>query len=433
MRIVTAVTNDGGYRQMATRWLQLAQKHGDAEVLELHSTNWRRAVWEKAVALCEAFLADPTRPLLWVDVDGCIYDLEGLNPDDHVQVRVFVDPKTTAKSELAGTIYIPATPRAEAFVQVWRNVALMALRGQQSWCSVSTEQDLMSYALGVSNVEWRELPKRLCRILVHDGPGGRTGIEHGLMSKMQGGRGRDDIYPPERQVHVMMPCWGDGRHLAEVLDSVEAQTYRNFAMTLHFDGPTYGRIEVLADWLRQTDIPVRVQFSPENRGTAAALNRASEFGIGARYVTWIANDDLRHPDWLKELVRAMDQNPGWGACFSAYDRDTGEMRDGQWHSRGVVTHRVDWKHGQLINDVNCPCGPSFLWRMGMVAQVGPHRGVTAHDYDYWLRLEEKGHIGYVPKSLATYRVHDQRCTVLRRSEYDAPRWQQEARARRLAK
>jgi len=69
--------------------------------------------------------------------------------------------------------------------------------------------------------------------------------------------------------------------------------------------------------------------------------------------------------------------------------------------------------------------------------VGDLRGRNSCDYDHWLRIEEEcGKRGlafkYLPQILCHYYAGDERTTVTRRNEYDAPRWQAEARARRAA-
>jgi hypothetical protein len=421
------------YKTLGEKWLARAKQSGvDAELVEYPDRQkWGLNVWGRSLAFAEDYLKDPTRPLMRTDVDCEIRgSLDELDDGETLKVRVFETPGTTGIRELGGTMYLPAG--REEFARVLADVARKAIAGEPPFCYFHTEEDIIQYSLGMAGEPWTALPREFCWIEKHDGPATPDcKIVHILASQAYPNPTVRKALPATRKVHVMLPCWGDGRHMPEVMASLGAQTYRNFSLTAHFDGPPYCGLDAIRKFTEENqDIPVRVQFSPVNRGTANALNRTIDFGMGSEYVTWMANDDIRHPDWLEVLVQQMDTHPAWVGCFSAYARDTGVMTDAGWRSSAWCEHTVDWERHRLIDDVNCPCGPSFLWRAKPARACLPHRGVTAHDYDFWLRLEELGPIGYVPKSLATYRVHDQRCTVVKRDQYDAKHWQQEARKRR---
>lgn len=240
---------------------------------------------------------------------------------------------------------------------------------------------------------------------------------------------------PKPRVTVVMPAWvHSGDHIADAIASVREQTFRAFDFVLVIDGPSNPKldaavIDVLGDPV--SDCGRGVIRLPKNVGTAAAINAGFEHEHGTEFLTWISADNVLNPSFLDALVGFLDSNPSTDAVYSQYIRDQGEMVNGHWHSQKRTV--VNNPYQPLVDDVNCFIGPSFLWRRRLVEKVGPQRGAIAHDYDYWLRLEEAGRIDWLPRALVTYRVHDDRATVRKATTYDARHWQAEARLRRAGK
>lgn len=222
-------------------------------------------------------------------------------------------------------------------------------------------------------------------------------------------------------VSVLLPTFNQAAFLPDALAALAAQTFRDFEVIATDDGSTDGT----ADILRAAS--VRTVTHGHNKGTAAAINSAAMHATG-RYWTWVSSDNVMRPDWLATLVAALEENPTLGAVYSDFrrhDAETGDARD------LTVPH---YEPGLLLEGENCYFGPSFLIRR----EVWPeHRGGTAHDLDSWYRVEEvcwtRGlTLARVPAVLCDYRVGPWCTARVRAKLYDAPKWREEALARRAA-
>tara|TARA_Y100000310_G_scaffold193464_1_gene193407 strand:- start:1009 stop:1737 length:729 start_codon:yes stop_codon:yes gene_type:complete len=234
-------------------------------------------------------------------------------------------------------------------------------------------------------------------------------------------------------VSIVMPTHNQSDHITDALESIRNQTYPELELIVVIDGMDEQTIERVSDCVNQPwgKGTVRCEVHEDNKGTAAAINTGMAEAKG-EYVTWVSSDNTMEADWLSTLVALLEDEPDVDAVYSSYWREPGMLSHGIWYAREKKQQHVNgpYQQWELILDENCPCGPAFLWRHDLVDRVGGQRGNISHDYDYWLRIEEQGKIAWIPKPLATYRVHDERVTITRAETYDAMTWRQRAHDRR---
>jgi len=172
----------------------------------------------------------------------------------------------------------------------------------------------------------------------------------------------------------------------------------------------------------------------ENRGTAEAINTGiahlEKDGVGPDiWWTWISSDNTHMRAWRACFERAIRSRvPGSvGVVYSAFIYAS---LHGKEHKLGE-----EYEANKLLNQEDCYFGPSFMIRSDVWQAVGGHRGKISHDYDHWLRVEEKCwemglEIVYIDEPLVRYLAHPERATCLRRHEYDVPKWREEGWKRR---
>jgi GT2 family glycosyltransferase len=117
---------------------------------------------------------------------------------------------------------------------------------------------------------------------------------------------------------VVIPNWNGLRHLPECLETLSAQTCKDFEVVVVDNASTDGSV----DWLRTHYPQARVVQRPDNGGFAKAVN-AGIIVSKAEYVVLLNNDTAADPRWLESLVRALDERPEYDLAASMmilYDR-----------------------------------------------------------------------------------------------------------------
>ena len=225
------------------------------------------------------------------------------------------------------------------------------------------------------------------------------------------------------RVSILLPSYNYAHRIERMLRSIRAQTVKDVELIVCDDGSDDDSIAKVRPFLEPGD---RLLLHGKNQGAAAAINTAASMATG-QFITWVSADNEMTPDWLEKLLGAM--TPGTGVAYANYDRfnDQGPQ-NGNWGAH--------YDPDRLISDVNCYIGPSFMVRAEVWRETGELRGKNSCDYDHWLRIEEtcmRNGLGfvYLPDVLCHYYAGNERSTVARSADYDAPRWQAEARKRRL--
>jgi glycosyltransferase involved in cell wall biosynthesis len=103
-------------------------------------------------------------------------------------------------------------------------------------------------------------------------------------------------------VSVCIPTYNRKDYLKETLQSVFAQTYKDYEVVVVDDGSTDGTEEMI----KSLDRPVRYYWV-NHIGQYAARNKLIELAQG-QYITFVDSDDLLFPDTIERLMNAIDKN-----------------------------------------------------------------------------------------------------------------------------
>lgn len=109
-------------------------------------------------------------------------------------------------------------------------------------------------------------------------------------------------------VSVVIPTFNGGRLLLQTLQTVFAQTFRDYEIVIVDDGSTDDTLDLLAPLANRLRI-----FSQPNAGIGAARNRGIDLSCG-KYVAMLDHDDLWIPGKLAAQVEFMQRNSGCAAC-----------------------------------------------------------------------------------------------------------------------
>ena len=97
---------------------------------------------------------------------------------------------------------------------------------------------------------------------------------------------------------VLMPVYNAGPYLREAIESVLAQTERDFELLLIDDGSTDESLAIACSY---TDSRMRVVVGGANRGLVACLNKGVD-ASRTRYVARMDADDDYHQERLRRQI-----------------------------------------------------------------------------------------------------------------------------------
>jgi glycosyltransferase involved in cell wall biosynthesis len=201
-----------------------------------------------------------------------------------------------------------------------------------------------------------------------------------------------------------MPVYNSAAYLAQAVESILAQDYRDFEFVIVDDGSTDASPQILGKYAA-ADARVRVVTRP-NTGIVGALNDGLK-AARAPLVARMDADDISMAARFGKQVEHMRKNPG---CVAVGSKILLIDADG-WPICEMCQQRTH----KEIDEVNLRAGgaainhPSVMYRREAVLKVGGYRQemIYAEDLDLWLRLAEVGELYNLPEVLVHYRMHAQ--------------------------
>lgn len=195
------------------------------------------------------------------------------------------------------------------------------------------------------------------------------------------------------KVSVIIPCYNQGSYVDEAVESVLAQTFRDFEIIVVNDGSTDEfSNRLLADYRKPQTRVLRT----ENRGVATARNHGIGVATG-EYILPLDADDRIAPAYMEKAVAVLDAHPDVGIVYCRAEC-TGD-RAGEWKLPAFS------RRGMLLtNQIFC-C--AFFRRADWQRAGGynPNMGDGWEDWDFWLSLLELGRDAYqIPEVLFSYRI-----------------------------
>jgi glycosyltransferase involved in cell wall biosynthesis len=212
---------------------------------------------------------------------------------------------------------------------------------------------------------------------------------------------------PIPSVSVCIPVYKGERFLAETIQSVLDQTYRDFELVV-LDNASPDESGTIARSFG--DPRIRVERNPVTLSQPDNWNRVVELSR-APLVKVVCADDLLHPRCLEYQVAPMEADPGLALVASRrhmIDEQSRVLvpRRGLAGLTGVRTG-VEVARRVVRNGSN-PIGESnnVLFRREDFFTVGGWRGDRTYimDLDLWLRLLQLGDFLGLPETLAAFRI-----------------------------
>lgn len=214
-------------------------------------------------------------------------------------------------------------------------------------------------------------------------------------------RQRAEVFDYSPRLSIVIPAYKTPeRYLKEMLQSIEAQTYKNWEVCVADGSPRGESSERLLRRFAERDQRFKYVILGENKGIAGNTNAAMEMASGD-FIVLADHDDTLPPHALYECVKAINKDPEYDVIYS--DEDKLDM-DGK---ALFDPHFKPDFNPDLLTSVNYICH-LFVVNRELVEAVGGFRQEFdgAQDYDFIFRCTEAARkICHIPKVLYHWRCH----------------------------
>lgn len=202
---------------------------------------------------------------------------------------------------------------------------------------------------------------------------------------------------------VIIPLYNKAPYVRKALDSVFAQTNKDWELIIVDDGSTDNSADVVRELVIGNSKLVNDQFrliSQPNAGVAAARNNGVKASHG-EYVCFLDADDWWEPTWLEEMDKLITEYPEAGLYATNY----------MYYKPGKTHVALDWERGYMnypeayLHSKQMPvtsittCMPRRVFDEMGGFPVGIKLG---EDFLLWAKTALHYNVAYCEKPLAYY-------------------------------
>ena len=212
-------------------------------------------------------------------------------------------------------------------------------------------------------------------------------------------------------VSVVLVTSNVDRFLAEAIESILGQTFKDFEFVIADFGSTDKSKEIISGYAARDP---RIKFHEilpfglvEARNTACCLARG-------RYLAMMDADDVALPNRLEWQASYMEEHAEVGLLGGATEWIDSAGRFLRLVSFPTTDHEI-----RLELAGRCPFShPAVMLRREAFVNSGGYRPVfaQAEDYDLWLRIGEQFQLANLERTILRYRIHANQLTLRKRAQ-----------------
>jgi glycosyltransferase involved in cell wall biosynthesis len=203
------------------------------------------------------------------------------------------------------------------------------------------------------------------------------------------------LFPTTPRISVTIPAYNAAWCIRRAVDSVLAQTYRDFELIVINDGSTDATLDSLAGYGDQ----VRAISKP-NGGLSSARNAGISAARG-EFVAFLDADDWWLPEKLARQVALLDAQPNIGFCSTTtcVRGENGEDM-GSWECPRIESSALETIF--RANAAVAGSGSAVMVRKSILDKVGgfDEQLRSLEDIDMWMRLAAVSGYACIPETLA---------------------------------
>lgn len=202
----------------------------------------------------------------------------------------------------------------------------------------------------------------------------------------------------EPLVSIITPLYNSEKYVAETIDSVLNQTYKNWEMLIVDDCSSDNGPRIVKKYHEQ-DKRIKYIKLDKNSGAAVARNKAIELAKG-KYIAFLDSDDLWKSEKLEKQINFMKENE-YLVSYSEY-----EEIDKNSKSLNILIKipkkPLTFRTYLLTTPIGCLTGIYNVEKLGKIYMpLAPKR----EDAAFWLEILKRTRVFPLIENLASYRIH----------------------------
>ncbi len=208
-------------------------------------------------------------------------------------------------------------------------------------------------------------------------------------------------------VSIIIPTYNGAHYIEETIESVLAQTYKDYEIIIIDDGSTDNTNKVLGKYKNK----IKYFYQKHSGGYLAKVRNFAISNSEGKYIAFLDNDDL----WLKEKLEIqttyMEKHKNISLSYTdIYYFGDYVPRELNGKSQFEVRTMNPGTYFEQLFEFNFIPVSTVLVRKECLKHVGlfDESIKYASDHDLWLRIAAKYKVGEIDKPLAKYRMHGER-------------------------
>ncbi len=208
------------------------------------------------------------------------------------------------------------------------------------------------------------------------------------------------------KISLIMSVYNGEDYLAEAVESVLNQTFREFELIVINDCSTDRTGEILSGFAEK-DARVKVHTNEVNLRLPSSLNKAISYAQG-KYIARMDADDICLPERLEKQYRFMEENPNTALSSCRFMT----LKNGVIASGGCGGKCDAESIKALLLVTNPILHPGIIAKADVIRDLGYDKNFTCtEDMELWTRFVMAGYeVKIMPEYLMIYRLHDKQIT-----------------------
>ena len=196
------------------------------------------------------------------------------------------------------------------------------------------------------------------------------------------------------KVSTITPCYNMSKYMKGFLDNLSTQTHKDLEIVLDHNDPSDEEVKLVEEYNEQYNNILHIKVEGVDP-IGTSMNRCIEYATGDYLCIWNV-DDLRTPDSIEVMAKALDENPDVDFVYGNY----------------VIVPKFGSTEGQYVDEsgreeeltTGMILGPYFMFRKSLLEKSGvfDEQLVQGADYDLALRLAFNAKGLHLPINLGYY-------------------------------